>query len=356
MNGLVISDIAARLSGNKLMGLRVLIDWEPFRSLLGNLDRSGRGPKGYSVLGLLRALILQAWHSLSDLELEAALKVRLDFIAFTELEEAPDETTICRFRNLLIEKGLLEKVLKIINDQLEAKELKVKGVCGAVLDATIIESAAKPRKEIELVAVDRKEEEVKADSQTQEKPEEVKRDSGTTFESKDDLSFSKDNEARWLKKGKKYHFGYKAFVTVDEGDGYITSVHITPANCSEVKEVENVLKKCGTITRLYADKGYASAANEELLSNRKIKSAIMKKAQKNKPLRFWEKAFNFLVSRKRYKVEQGFGTWKRRFRFSRASYFGLSKVESQCTIKAIAFNLLKGINKALDMNLELCRA
>jgi len=102
MNGLVISDIAARLSGNKLMGLRILIDWEPFRSLLGNLDRSGRGPKGYCLLGLLRALILQAWHHLSDLELEEALKVRLDFIVFTELEEAPDETTICRFRNLLI--------------------------------------------------------------------------------------------------------------------------------------------------------------------------------------------------------------------------------------------------------------
>jgi IS5 family transposase len=186
--------------------------------------------------------------------------------------------------------------------------------------------------------------------------DEVKGNERTAFEAKGDIAFSKDKEARWLKKGKKYHFGYKAFVTVDEGDGYITSIHVTPANCSEVKEVENVLEKCGAITRLYADKGYTSEANEKLLNDRKVKSAIMKKAQKNKPLRFWEKAFNFLVSKKRYKVEQGFGTWKRRFRFSRASYFGLSKVESQCTIKAIAFNLLKGVNKALDMKVEVCHA
>jgi len=42
----------------------------------------------------------------------------------------------------VIKKGLLEKVLKVINAQLEAKDLKVKGVCGAIL--AIVSPSVKP--------------------------------------------------------------------------------------------------------------------------------------------------------------------------------------------------------------------
>lgn len=71
----------------------------------------------------------------------------------------------------------------------------------------------------------------------------------------------------------------------------------------------------------------------------------MKKAQKNKPLTFLEKRFNRLISKVRYKVEQGFGTLKHKFRFERASYLTTLKVQAQMTLKAIAFNLLKAFNK-----------
>lgn len=71
----------------------------------------------------------------------------------------------------------------------------------------------------------------------------------------------------------------------------------------------------------------------------------MKKAHKNKPLTSAQKRFNRLISKVRYKVEQGFGTLKRTFRFERASYLTTSKVQAQMTLKAIAFNLLKAFNK-----------
>jgi len=45
-------------------------------------------------------------------------------------------------------------------------------------------------------------------------------------------------------------------------------------------------------------------------------------------------------------IEQGFGTLKRRFNFFRASYLTLPKVHGQMVLKAITFNLLKGLNKA----------
>jgi IS5 family transposase len=55
----------------------------------------------------------------------------------------------------------------------------------------------------------------------------------------------------------------------------------------------------------------------------------MEKAKRNKPLSPWQKRFNRLISKIRYKVEQGFSTLKRRFAFARASYRGLEKVQGQ---------------------------
>jgi IS5 family transposase len=71
--------------------------------ILKKIDRSGLGPTGYATLGLLKALILQAWYELSDYQLEESLRVRMDFMLFTNFDnEVPDHSTLCRFRNLLI--------------------------------------------------------------------------------------------------------------------------------------------------------------------------------------------------------------------------------------------------------------
>ena len=68
-----------------------------------------------------------------------------------------DETTFCRFRNKLIEHGLIDKLLLDINLQLEESGLKVKNCDGAIVDATVIESSARPHKVVQIVAEDRKE-------------------------------------------------------------------------------------------------------------------------------------------------------------------------------------------------------
>jgi len=79
---------------------------------------------------------------------------------FTKLkmsEHCPDETTLCRFRNKIIEIGLYERLFKEINRQLEKLRLKIKNFHRVILDATIIESQARPKKQIEIQE-DRKEE------------------------------------------------------------------------------------------------------------------------------------------------------------------------------------------------------
>ena len=324
---LLFQEAANRLQKNNLIRLSQFIEWESLRLKMGDLGRSGYGPQAYDCLKMFKALVLQAWHSLSDRALEEALRVRLDFIAITQLEEVPDETTICRFRNLLIKRGLMDKLLDEVNAQLESKGFKIKESKGAILDATLITSAARPRRELKGIAVDRQEDEV-------------------IFEVTGNESLSHDPNATWLKKGKRSYFGYKGFMAVDKEDGYITYVHVTPAHISEVRELAHILPHLKLKGRLYGDKGYASKDNKNLLKQKGFKNALMEKAKKNKPLTSIQRLFNKMISKIRYKVQQGFGTLKRKFTFARASYLTKEKVQAQMTLKAIAFNLLKGLNKA----------
>jgi IS5 family transposase len=283
--------------------------------VLKKIDRSGLGPSGYDTLKLLKALILQAWYSLSDTELEGSLQVRMDFLLFTDLDEnVPDSTTICRFRNLLISRGLLEKALKNINRQLEQKNLKVKSTEGAIVDTTIIESAAAPRKTIDTILVDREEEDA-------------------VYEASN-VQLLADKDARWLKKGRRSYFGYKSFVTVGARQGYIEKIAVTPANVSECRYFEKAVEDVET-SRYYADKGYASAENRAILKKKGLKSGIMQAARKNKPqqarLQIQSRA-GLRNHKKKIQIHQSLLLWNR---------------ESPRTLlKAIAFNLLKAINIA----------
>lgn len=321
---------------NVWMKLREVIDWERIGMRLKGFyrneveDRGGQRP--YEVLKMFKAMVLGQWHSLSDPELEHSLRVRVDFILFCgfEISEAvPDETTLCRFRNRLIQLGLLQELLREVNGQLERSGLKVEKSRGAVVDATVIQSAARPRKVVEVEAVmDRQEEECL------EKPEHPM------------IEESKDSDARWLKKGKKYYFGYKGFVRTDVEDGYIEKVKVTPAHEAEVNKLEDLMGESPG-RRVYADKAYSSEANRQTLKEAQMRDAIMNKAVRGTPLSLRQKFRNKLISSRRFIVEQAFGTLKRKFRMARASYFGTQKVAAQMLLKAICFNLLKASNKIL---------
>ena len=68
----------------------------------------------------------------------------------TMSDAVPDETTLCRFRNRLIQANKFDSLLASINAQLQQQNLMVKAATGAVIDATLIESAARPNKTITL--------------------------------------------------------------------------------------------------------------------------------------------------------------------------------------------------------------
>ncbi|MGY4380862.1 transposase [Bradyrhizobium sp. i1.3.6] len=88
-----------------------LVKWYRFEKLIGHLrDEGSPGRPGYPVLVLFRAVLLQSLYGLSERELEEALGDRLSFKRFVglSLEDAtPDHTVLNRFRNQLVEQGLL---------------------------------------------------------------------------------------------------------------------------------------------------------------------------------------------------------------------------------------------------------
>lgn len=316
---------------NKLVKLNLLIDWEKVKKHLRQIHKNDLNPQGgqkaYDNLKMFKAILLGQWHTLSDPALEEALSVRIDFMVFTGFDlndDIPDSTTLCRYRNILIAKGLDKVLFEEINFQLEHLGLKLEKANGAVVDATIIESSARPRKTINI--------------------ENDREETGKQLE----IEESKDPNATWLKKGNKSYFGYKCFMVTDSDDGFILSVHTESANEAEIDKLYKIIPDIKA-QRLYADKGYSSQNNRKLIQG-KFKDGIMYKAQKNKPLTDRQKIANKLISQKRFIVEQGFGTLKRIFSFVRASYVTITKVNAQFRLKAICFNLLKAINKVETMS------
>lgn len=321
------------------MKVHALIDWEALRAHLTGLYKReatrGGGQAPFDSLMMFKAILLGQWHSLSDPKLEQALQVRIDFMHFCGLtlsDDVPDETTLCRFRNRLIASDKLDPLLALINAQLQAQNLMVAKATGAVIDATLIQSAARLNKTITLETDD----------------------DGVTITHEDGSNpgvvciekQSADSDATWLKKGGKSHYGYRSYVTVDADHGYVRGVHTAPANQSEVRHFETAIAGAHIeATRVYADKGSASASNRSFLKARNIKSAIMHKAQRNKPLTNRQHVANKLISKKRYIVEQCFGTAKRLFGMARASYFGTMKVNGQVLLKGMCMNLLKAANR-----------
>ena len=98
-------------------------------------------------------------------------------------------------------------------------------------------------------------------------------------------------------------------------------------------------------TAVYADKGYDSAENRQHLEEHRLQDGIMRKARRNRLLTEAQTKRNRYLSKTRYMLEQSFGTLHRKFRYTRAAYFGLIKVSAQSHLKVMCLNLLKAANR-----------
>ncbi len=304
-----------------------MVDWRPIQKILNRKYKkkaSADGRPAYPVLPLFKMLLIQRWYNLSDPGLEEAVNDRISFLRFTSLsleQSIPDETTICCFRNALAKRDLFKKLLDKINEQLQSRQLLVRS--GAIVDAGLISSARRPRKIIDVMPEDRKEEEgvVLSDSK---------------------LTYSDDIEAAWVRKGNQPHYGYKMHMATDPA-GFVLGGHVTPANMSDTGDFITLLHGLDLQSNaaVLADKGYASAKNRGYLQDRSFTDGIMSRAARGRSLTEDEKAHNRSISKCRYVIKQTFGTLKRRYGLFRARYVGRLKTQAELLLCSIAFNLRK---------------
>ena len=307
-----------------LQQINRIIDWTSLQRTLERYytpGQSERGSKAYPALVLFKMPLLQPWYGLSDYVVEAQVNDSLSFMRFCglQLEDAvPEHSVVCRLRKALNKSGAWAVLLQQVNSQLTQLGVLVKQ--GAIVDASVPPTPRKPqgKSSYPLAA-------------GQEAPLAKRPQPGV------------DQEARWVKKGGKLQYGYQRHYLAEAKAGLVLSVHTSAANAHDSQHLEFCLSKVSLPkrSRVLADKGYCSQANEVLLRSRGLCSGVQRKAYRNKRLRSAAKRYNKLVGQVRYKIERVFGSIKRWFGGLPARYVGLMKTPGQPVLEALAYNLYR---------------
>lgn len=234
---------------------------------------------------MLRIDFLQRWFNLSDPTAEASLYDLASIRRFASIdlgaELAPDETTICKFRHLLVRNALGKPPFKHVQRYLHAQGFKVS--TSTIVDATIINAPSSTKNQHQ----------------------------------------QRDPDMRQTRKGKQWYFGMKAHIGVDSRTRLIHSVEVTAANVADCRVLPELLH--GNETRVCGDQAYRGQGD-----------AVRQKAPQaldftNQRYSFrgvvddTERATNRTMSKVRSKVEHVFAAIKLRFGFTKVRYRGLAK-------------------------------
>lgn len=280
--------------------LNELVDWHSVQRPLEAMFTATTGRLPKPPLCVFKMLLLQHCYNLSDPQCEEQVKDRLSWRKFVGLsfeETVPDETTLVRFRQRLIEQGLHAKLLQLVNRQLEKKGLILK-TC-TLADATLLQAARR--------------------APAQEDKEGGDSDAGYT-----------------VKKGTP-HYGYKAHVAVDEEHTLIRAVSLTAANVHDSREFESIVK--GDEEMVIADKAYWSRKHSQWCGERGVANGILRKASRGEKLSAAAVRANKLFSSIRSGIEKVFGWWKRSTGYRRVRYVGRERNRLELELKSICWNL-----------------
>jgi len=107
------------------------IDWDPIAKKLKKTYTKGltdRGAKAYSPLLLFKMHLISQWYQLSDTQTESMVYDSISALKFCGLtleDNVPGHSTLSRFKKELEDHDSLESVLKQVDDQLFALNLKI---------------------------------------------------------------------------------------------------------------------------------------------------------------------------------------------------------------------------------------
>ena len=213
-------------------------------------------------------------------------------------EQVPDATTLLKFRHLLEEHHIGEKIFADVNARLEKAGLIMHG--GTIVDATIINA-----------------------------PSSTKNKSG-----------KRDPEMHQTRKGNQWYFGMKSHIAVDAGSGLVHTVVNTAANVSDVTRTGELMRDDDEV--VYGDSGYTGAEKRPEIAGDEKKSRVTFRINRRKGTvkAKWDKAIETRKSSVRCKVEHPFLLVKRYFGFCKLVYKGLKKNGSRLFSLFASANIL----------------
>lgn len=310
-----------------LQKLNEIIDWELFRkpieeALTKDDKKSNAGRKPYDKLLMFKILILQRYYNLSDEQTEFQIKDRLSFLDFLGLQigdNVPDEKTIWLFKEQLKEKNLAKTLFDIFTAKLVSNGVVAKE--GTLVDASFIK-VPKQRN--------------KRDENSDIKKGAVPLEFG---KSKNKLS-QKDCDARWVTKYKTNEFGYKDHTSVDQKTKVITNYEVTTSSTHDSQTIKDLINEDDKI--LYADSAYKSQEIEDYLKTRNVKSKIIHRAYRNRPLTVAQQKENSKHSKTRVRVEHTYGTFKTSMNNAlHLKAIGIERIKSLVGLVNLTYNLLR---------------
>src|SRR5437660_6382407 len=286
-----------------------VVPWRELCALVApHYPKPGNGRPPVGVERMLRIYFLQQWFNLSDPAVEEALYDSVVMRQFVGIdlgcEPVPDETTVCKFRHLLEEHRLGERILGQVNLHLQAQGVRI--TTGTIVDATILHAP------------------------TSTKNREQQR----------------DPERHQTRKGKQWYFGMKAHVGVDSKTKIIHTAVATAANVSDVAILPDLLH--GEETRVWGDGAYqgqtevirecAPRAQDYTQRRCRYQGQIVEEVA-------WAK--NRTKSKVRARVENVFQVMKLKFGFVKVRYRGLKKNAHRLFVTCALVNLFVSRKKLL---------
>jgi IS5 family transposase len=270
-----------------LQAMNEIVPWSQLCEVIEPYYPKGEG--GRPPIGLERMLrmhFVQHWFNLADEACEEALLDSTSLRRFVGIdlgrERVPDGTTLLKFRRLLNEHKLGEKLFAKVGEVLQAKGMKVG--TGTIVDATIIGAPSSTKN---------------ADK-------------------------ARDPEMHQTRKGQQWYFGMKLHIGVDSQTGLTHSAVVTAANMHDKHPIPELLH--GNEQRMYGDSAYAS--QKELIASKAPKAKdFTNERVRNRSGEVDEvkRAKNRNKSKIRARVEHVFGVVKRLWGFNKVRYRGLAK-------------------------------
>ena len=288
-----------------------VVPWEEMeKAILARRERgyNGVGRPFTNIQKLLKCLFLQGMYNLSNPEVEDQLRDRLSFQKFVGVKaekDIPDETTICKFRNELVELGYNEDIFIQTQYILYEKGYTVKE--GHIQDGTLIEASRGKKNKY-------------GDS-------------------------TRDKEATFTKKNQQSYHGYKAHIETSTKGDFILNTTFTTASIHDSQQ-QNALMT-GEETCGYGDSAYGmSEKNNQAYRDCGMKTEFHEKGRRNYPLTSLQKENNRIKSTVRAKVEHPFAWIKTRYMYVKVRYRGLKKNSAHWFLLSAIYNFERLANSS----------